>query len=81
MSSGYTPLPSYRKTGSGEWVVMALATELVAGEKIAVTKRNGASREELIVRVGRPFSAGGHLMAYGYIATSVTASGRSGTYR
>lgn len=65
-----TGTATYRKTRTGEWVVMAPAAMLHPGTTIAVRKRDGSIKQEHIWRVGRPFAADGQQMAYGYLAAT-----------
>lgn len=59
---------SWRKTGKGEWVVMAAAEALKAGGTIEVAKRDGTRQTVTIERVGKPFTKDGRQMAYAYPA-------------
>lgn len=59
---------TYRKTRQGEWVAYGPAAALRAGATVTVTKRSGETKAERIASVGRPFTAGGIQMAYGYLA-------------
>jgi hypothetical protein len=67
---------SYRKTKTGEWVVVAPARQLKAGATIAVHTKAGAVKIETIVSVGKPFTANGTEMAYGYLAAAPKKRGR-----
>lgn len=65
---------SYRKTQSGEWVAFGPADALRSNTTVTITKRDGTTKTEHIVRIGRPFSANGRQMVYGYIAPKARRS-------
>ena len=58
---------TYRKTKQGEWVAFGPVSEVVEGGVVTVTKRDGTTKREGIVRVGRAFSVDGVPHVYGYI--------------
>lgn len=66
----------FRKTKTGEWVVMAPVSLLHAGGDIVVAKADGTSRQVRIDRVGKAFAADGQQVAYGYIDADVPTQGR-----
>lgn len=61
---------TYRKTGKGEWVAYGPASEIIAGTTVTVTKASGETKTETIESVGRPFTAQGQQMVYGYLGKS-----------
>lgn len=69
---------TYRRTKQGEWVVMAPAATLRAGQAITVTTKAGARKTEIIDHVGRAFAAEGVQMAYGYLAPAAPVRGSRG---
>jgi len=66
---------TYRKTKTGEWVAYGPAS-LVCPGFVTVTKRSGEAKQELVERVGRPFTAEGVEMVYGYLAAKAPATAR-----
>lgn len=66
---------TYRKTKTGEWVACGPAADLRVGA-VTVSKKDGTSKVESITRLGRPFTAGGVEMVYGYLAPKAVASSR-----
>jgi len=64
---------SYRKTKSGEWVAYGPAATLRLGP-VTVTKRDNTTKNEVINRLGKPFTVNGVAMVYGYLAPSRPAS-------
>lgn len=67
---------SYRKSRTGEWVVMGPASVVKPGA-VTVTKRNGETKTETVVKVGRVFQVDGQDMVYGYLAAHTTARAHS----
>ena len=65
-----TGTASYRKTQTGEWVVMGPTSIVKANATVTVAKKDGSTKVETIAKVGRPFQAQGREMVYGYIARS-----------
>lgn len=59
---------TYRKTKTGEWVVMGPTTAIRSGATVTVTKRDGSTKTERIESVGKAFVVGGQYMVYGYLA-------------
>lgn len=74
------PAASWRKTGKGEWVVMATADQLNVGGTIEVAKRDGTRQTATIERVGKPFTKDGQQMAYGYPAKQARTATTSHTH-
>lgn len=72
---------TYRKTGKGEWVAFGPASVIRAGATVTVTKRGGETKTEHITSVGKPFTADGQQMVYGYLAASAAPSPRSDSRR
>lgn len=64
---------TYRRTKQGEWVVMAPQYQLHAGMTIEVATKDGRTKTERIVRVGKGFLVAGTPMAYGYLAPKAAA--------
>lgn len=62
----------YRKTKQQKWVAYGPASIVLAGHTVTVTKASGETKQELIESVGRPFTADGVQMVYGYIAEHAT---------
>lgn len=58
---------TYRKTKAGQWVVFGPESLVIEGE-VAVTKRDGTTKTEIIESVGRTFECDGIQARYGYIA-------------
>ncbi len=58
---------TYRKTRQGEWVACGPAAIVRPHQLIDVTRRDGTTRPERVVSVGRVFQAGGQDMVYGYL--------------
>lgn len=65
---------TYRKTKQGTWVAYGPASEIKAGAEVTVTKANGDTKTERIESAGKPFTADGVQMCYGYLAARVPAS-------
>ena len=61
---------TYRKTKTGEWVAYGPAAALSTGP-VTITKKDGSTKTETIERLGRPFTAAGTQMVYGYLAAAV----------
>jgi hypothetical protein len=61
-----TTTASYRKTRQGQWVVYGPAATIQVGP-VQVTKRDGTTRTERVVAVGRTFQVDGTDMVYGYL--------------
>jgi hypothetical protein len=57
----------YRKTKKGEWVVMGPVDAVDAGEDVTVTRKNGTTKNEFVLRVSKPFDVDGVEMVYGFI--------------
>ena len=60
--------PQYRKTRQGEWVVFGPATAVRKG-LVDVTKKDGTTKTERVVRVGKTFAVDGVECCYGYIGS------------
>jgi hypothetical protein len=56
----------YRKTSDGTWVAYGPADQVAPGP-IVVSKKDGSTKEEVVERVGRPFTVDGVAMVYGYL--------------
>ena len=69
-----TPV-TYRKTKTGEWVAYGPASLVLPGF-VTVTKKSGEAKQELVERVGHPFTAEGVQMVYGYLAAKAPATAR-----
>lgn len=67
---------TYRKTKTGEWVAYGPASVVRPGF-VTVTKRSGEAKQELVERVGRPFTTEDGPMVYGYLAAKVPATARA----
>jgi hypothetical protein len=65
---------TYRKTKDGQWVAFGPASEIQANTIVTVTKRDGTTKREMIASVGKPFTANGQQMVYGYISTDTTVA-------
>lgn len=74
------PAITYRKTKAGQWVAFGPANLVTAGATVTVTRRDGTTKQELIASVGRPFTAGGQRMVYGYLS-EVRPARRTSTAR
>jgi hypothetical protein len=74
MTTTTSPQATYRRTKSGEWVVMAPASTLRSGQTITVTKKDGSTKVETIAKVGKSFAASGTQMAYGYLTARETSA-------
>lgn len=57
---------TFRKNKAGEWVVMGSVSEVRIG-KVRVERKDRSVRTVDVVSVGRPFSANGTMMVYGYL--------------
>lgn len=60
-------MASYRKTRDEQWVVCGTVSEVRVGQ-VTVTKASGETKTEQVVSLGRPFTADGKQMVYGYLA-------------
>lgn len=59
---------SYRRTSSGEWVIVGDASLIRVGVRVSVVTKAGEIRTEAPVRVGKPFPTSRGMMRYGYLA-------------
>lgn len=66
-------MATFRKSSKGEWVVFGTLIEVKPG-KVRVEKKGGGVSFVEVASVGRPFSANGQQMVYGYIAPKGEAS-------
>jgi hypothetical protein len=64
----------YRKTKTGEWVVMGPTDAVRAGEDCTVTRKNGETKTEFVVRVSKPFDVDGTECVYGFITDKEPAT-------
>ena len=65
---------TYRKTKDGKWVAFGPADEVVLGHA-TVHKKNGETKKETIVRVGKSFDVDGVAHCYGYLQPKERGSG------
>ncbi len=65
----------YRRTKSGEWVVMGPASVVQVGGVVQVTKKNGETKDETILSIGKPFLVDGVNMVYGHTGHGWQAQG------
>lgn len=65
---------TYRKTRDGEWVAYGPAAAIRTNTYVEVTQKSGQTKREYIERIGRPFTAGGQQMRYGYIGEDPEAA-------
>lgn len=65
---------TYRKTRSGEWVAFGPASIVKPGT-VTVTKKDGSTKQETVLSVGKPFDVDGVAHVYGKIAQRSYASG------
>ena len=63
-----THQPHYRKTKSGTWAVCGPASVVLPGADVTVHKKDGSTKTERIVSVGKTFTRDGVEMVYGYPA-------------
>jgi|GEM_PF-3236422 len=77
MTTQTAPRITYRRTQRGEWVAFGPASAIRAGTTVTVTKASGETKNERIASAGRPFTANGQQMVYGYLDknTSVSQAG------
>jgi hypothetical protein len=68
----------YRKTRAGEWVAMGPPELVHAGADVTVTKKDGTTKNEFVLRVGKPFEVDGVEMVYGFI-TDPDPAGKDAT--
>jgi hypothetical protein len=72
----------YRKTSTGEWVVMGPKNVIYPGACVLVTKKDGTEKSETIERIGKPFMLDGLEMVYGYPSKQKNeAGGRMRDYK
>lgn len=57
----------FRKNGNGEWVVFGTVSEVRVGA-VQVQRKDQSVQTVTVESLGRPFSANGKQMVYGYIA-------------
>ena len=72
---------TYAKTKAGEWVARGPVALIIEGQ-VTVTKRDGSSKTETIVRTGKAWTQDGEQVRYGYLAptsTTTTSSVRHAT--
>jgi hypothetical protein len=60
----------YRKTKTGQWVVMGPCNMIKAGTTVTVTKADGTTKTEYIESVGKAFDG----LCYGYPAAKAQSS-------
>lgn len=66
---------SYHKTKTGKWVVVGPVSSVLPGSAVTVTKRDGTTKTETVLSVGRPFTAAdGVEKVYGYLAERTTSA-------
>ena len=70
-----TPLVSYRKTKTGEWVAYGPVSWIVAGQQVEIAKKDGSVNVETVATVGRPFTVDGREMVYGYLSRDPQPAG------
>jgi hypothetical protein len=68
LTKAQAKVPHYRRTKSGEWVVCGPTSLVKRGAVVTVTKRDGTTKDEKIVRVGKPFRLAGIECCYGYLS-------------
>jgi len=56
----------YRKTKEGSWAIMGPVDVVKVGSTVTVHKKDGTTKQEHIVGVGKSFDVDGVLMNYGY---------------
>jgi hypothetical protein len=72
---------TYRKTRDGEWVAFGPISAIKPMTVVTVTKRDGSTKTEEIVEVGKTFVVGGERMRYGYLYKPATSrNGYSASY-
>jgi len=59
-----TPPVTFRKTQQGEWVIMMPESYARVGDTVAVTKKDGHTKNVQIVRIRRPFNVQGKPYVY-----------------
>lgn len=64
----------YRKTKTGEWVAYGPAT--MALGVVHIRKADGSVAIRTVTRLGRPFTAAGEEMVYGYLAPEAAPARR-----
>jgi hypothetical protein len=64
---------TYRKTKAGTWVAYGPLCAIQPGKTVTVAKRDGTTKQELIASIGRPFTANGQQMVYGYLTPKTQA--------
>lgn len=83
-TSTATATVTYRKTKTGEWVAYGPAAALAPnahGRLVVVTKKDGTTKCEHVVRVGRSFVVNGVEMAYGYLRPAAPVTGTERCYQ
>lgn len=73
MTATTLPVPAFRKTKAGEWVVCGVPALVKADRDVVVRKADGTTKQVYIARVGRPFQAGATRMVYGYLTSAVSS--------
>jgi hypothetical protein len=58
-------MATWRKNREGTWVVFGPASEVLEGEWVAVSKKDGTSKRVKIGQVSRPFQVDGKAHVYG----------------
>jgi len=64
---------TYAKTKAGEWVARGPVALIIEGQ-VTVTKRDGSSKTETIVRTGKAWTQDGVQVRYGYLAPTSTTT-------
>ena len=59
-------MATFRKNKQGVWVVFGTVSEVGIG-KVRVSRKDGSVRSVNVASVGRPFTANGQAMVYGYL--------------
>jgi len=62
-------MATFRKNKAGNWVVFGSVNEVSVG-RVKVNRKDGSVRNVAVVSLGRPFSANGVTMVYGYLKES-----------
>jgi hypothetical protein len=68
---------TYRKTRDGAWAVFGPQAECDGPGPYTVTKKDGTTKQELVVRVSKPFDIEGVAHVYGFLDTPAHRQGPS----
>ena len=72
---------TYKKTKAGEWVAYGSLSAIQLGP-LTVTKRDGSTKQENVVRLGKSFVVDGVEVRYGYLGPAAPVTARTtGTRR